>query len=72
MSNNEYPGLSHETQSELFPSFDGNAKVPEILIDLVDFSSDIGVPFPAEPNPQYSVWWRSLHEIAHWAVNSPS
>ncbi len=56
---------------ELFPAYDESEPVPQTLLDLVKASNEFGVPFPAEPNRKYANWWRSLHEIAHWAVKPP-
>lgn len=60
------PGLR-----ELFPAYIEGDPIPQRLLDLVQVSNNLGVPFPAEPNRKYANWWRSLHEIAHWAVKPP-
>lgn len=52
----------------LFPSYASGQEVPNRLLEVVRFCADAGLPFPAEPNDKYSVWWRSLHEIGHWAI----
>lgn len=56
---------------ELFPSYSDPREIDPKLFQLVGLCGEIGLPFPAERNHAYSVWWHSLHEIGHWAVKPP-
>ena len=61
------PATRRITLDDLFPAMSPKDISPR-HIELIKLCHRIGTPFPAEPNFKYSTWWRSLHEIAHWAV----
>lgn len=62
------PHPAEVTIPDLFPSFQPGQQPTQLQAEVLALSLEIGVPYPAEPNPRYSNWWRALHEVAHWAV----